>query len=147
MLLGKILLALLMFAIIWLPNIAVFVGTWYRPRWYDYRDPEVMLRVAIAGLTFFCVAWCFSSLLSSPAVAVCAGLVAPFLAWSLTWLAMWAHGFEHYAGRYRYVDGIFGYEVLLEEVVLQFWAHAICLTASAICFAVGAWIYLRRTEA
>ena len=30
---------------------------------------------------------------------------------------MWRHGFEHYAG--RYVDGIFGYEDML-EVVLQF---------------------------
>ena len=44
-----------------------------------------------AGVTFFCVAWFFSSLLNSPAIAVWRG-------WSrrgwpgVVWLSMWAYG-------------------------------------------------------
>ena len=93
-LLGKILLALLMFAIIWVPNIAVFFGTWYRPwwRWQDPYDLEIMLRVAIAGLTFFCGRG-LSRRLGSPGRSPCAqdwsavpGMVADLARHVAAWL-------------------------------------------------------------
>ena len=140
---GKVLLVLLMFAAIWLPDAAVFWGTRYESWRNGPMALEYTVRMATAGVTFFCVAWFISSLLNSPAIAVCAGLVAPWLAWALVWLAMWAHGFEHYAG--KYVATSHGC-INMSQAVLEFWAHTTCLTVSAICFVLGAWLYLRRAE-
>ena len=37
------------------------------------------MNIATTGLTFFCVAWCLSSFVASPAFDVCGGLITPFL--------------------------------------------------------------------
>jgi ABC-type transport system involved in multi-copper enzyme maturation permease subunit len=149
---AKLLLALLMFTVIWLPYAIIFGGFLVfepRPSLHNLEAVSgTLLNVAITGLTFFCVAWLFSSLLGSPVVAVCAGLITPVLAWSLPALAMWAHGFEHYTGQFVPAGyASFGHgHIALVEAILEFWAQAICLTASAIGLALGAWLYLRRAE-
>jgi ABC-type transport system involved in multi-copper enzyme maturation permease subunit len=140
---AKLLLALLMFAVIWVPFLPFMGGLWFGQPKLHLREIQAIANVALTGLTFFCVAWFFSSLLGSSAVAVCAGVVTPFLAWTLPLLAMWAQGFERYAA--RNVDSGAGY-IPLSQSLLVFWAYAICLTLCPVCFALGTWLYLRRAE-
>ena len=44
---------------------------------------EVFTNIAITGLTFFCVAWFFSSILTSPTISIVAGLITPLIIWSI----------------------------------------------------------------
>jgi ABC-type transport system involved in multi-copper enzyme maturation permease subunit len=150
-LVAKLVLALLIVAVIWLPNVPILGGVVLAvsPRTVDIpHDTVFLVNVAITGLTFFCVAWFFSSLLGSPAIGACAGLITPFLAWTLPMIVMWARGFEYYTGQHvlaGYFSMYRGY-IPLVLAILEFWAHTICLATSAIGLTLGTWIYLRRRE-
>ncbi len=88
----------------------------------------MLMYTAITGMTFFCVAWLLSSLIASPSLAICGGLVAPlFFA-----LALWL-GSELHVWR-------------LDDEAYRLWYRAFCLIVSPPCFAIGVWRYLRRVE-
>ena len=129
---AKLLLVMAMVAVIWLPNAAILWGTSdalmskHRPEDYTFAS-EAFGNIAIVGLTFFCVGWLFSSMIRSPSIAVCAGLIAPLMV---------------YLG--------IAYIAYLREIkldpLLEFWFPRICLALSPICFVIGTWLYLRRVE-
>jgi hypothetical protein len=83
---GKLLLVLAIAAVIWLINPLI---VWRTLASADraLRDtsavPCVMINAAITGLLFFCVAWFFSTILTSSTFSVAAGLVAPLIIWSI----------------------------------------------------------------
>jgi ABC-type transport system involved in multi-copper enzyme maturation permease subunit len=128
---GKVLLALLMAAVIWLPNALILWGTsdalMPRDRAYEALR-EIFGSVAIVGLTFFCVAWFFSSTISSPTFAVCAGLLTPLMVVSCILFIAYLREIP-------------------EKPIIDFWFPTLCLVLAPICFAFGTWLYLRRVEA
>jgi hypothetical protein len=110
------------------------VGGWPipLPRDVNWDFVLVMANVAITGLMLFCVAWFFSSFVGSPTLAVCAGLIAPFLVASgiaLTDLLLKWSGLQELSG-----------------LEMALWYLFICLTIALACFGVGTWHYLRRVE-
>ena len=134
---AKLLLTLIMTAVIWLPNLAVcctleysFGGNNLQPS--PMAIMHAFFSTAIVGLTFFGVAWFVSSFLRSPAIAVCAGLVAPLFV----------------LGGLFFIDYLF--DLKLDDgsdaPLFVLWT-IICLAAlAAIGFVVGTWIAWRRVE-
>jgi ABC-type transport system involved in multi-copper enzyme maturation permease subunit len=136
---SKLLLALAMAAAIWLFNTlivscvlsSVSLTPQGRINW-DFFLAMGML--ATTGFTFFCVAWFCSSFIRSPALAVCAGLLAPFFVgssiglvdWLLTMSDLKEYCLGYPAGNLLYLS--------------------ICLALAAVSFGVGTWHYLRRVE-
>jgi ABC-type transport system involved in multi-copper enzyme maturation permease subunit len=125
---GKLLLALAIAAVIWLTNPPIL---WSLVQERNYGPPELLrafCNTAITGLTFFCVAWLFSSFLASPTFSVCAGLIAPLLV----------------------VSGLAYIAYLLDipppDNLIEASYRSICLVTAPVCFAVGTWLYLRRVE-
>ena len=132
---AKMLLFLTMASAIWLPNAAIL---WYcHPESATHRfesmDQATVLRVclniATTGLTFFCVAWCVSSIIKSPTFAICAGLVTPLIV---------------IMGIVMVVE--YGYECRVTDDLMEYWFRWICLSLSSICFLLGSWLFLRRVE-
>ena len=131
---SKLLFGFLIAVVIWLNAPVV----WYLAQSVSSQDglrspelPSIFETVAIAGLTFFCVAWFLSSLIASPTFAICGGLITPFLV---------LIGF-------RFVSWL----VFRSESHWPFdnaglWNRGIFLTLAPLCFAVGTWHYLRRVE-
>jgi ABC-type transport system involved in multi-copper enzyme maturation permease subunit len=129
---AKLLLTLIMTALIWLPNLFVYwLSIEYLESWQnEVRD---IVWIAIGGVTFFGVAWFVSSILRSPAIAVCAGLVAPVIV----------------TGGIFFIDYLFDLKMdgRHDEPMLVFWIWmSICLALAAIGFVVGTWIAWRRVE-
>jgi ABC-type transport system involved in multi-copper enzyme maturation permease subunit len=129
---GKLLLALLVAAMIWLPNTMVFCAAGARGVFFGTaRELASGVGViATIGGTAFCVAWLFSSLLTSPTISVCAGIIAPIIVFVGVWLV------ARLCDISRFGEGDF----------VLYGSLAICLTAAPICFAIGTWYYLRRVE-
>jgi len=128
---SKILLSLAITAAIWLTNVLILhvaVMSRWSPTGPDYVLHEVLTVTGIAGLTFFCVAWCISSLIASPAYAACGGLLTPLFV----------------AGGIWFVDYLF--ELHIDDNTVGVWWRGICLTLALPCFALGTWHYLRRVE-
>jgi ABC-type transport system involved in multi-copper enzyme maturation permease subunit len=136
---SKLLLVLLITASIWLTDAPLM--TWMLritttpenlPRYGDLAI--IWANFAITGLTFFCVAWFLSSYIASPALAVCGGLITPWLVLSgialVNWLLMRS---ELLNPRYFALTWELSY-------------GSVCLTLAPLCFAVGTWHYLRRVE-
>lgn len=84
---------------------------------------------AVTGLVMFSVAWLVSSLQSSPAFAVCAGLITP---WLLA-LALQGAAFLYDPNRFGPIVAI-GYAVASPVLAVA-------------CFSIGTWYYLRRVGA
>jgi ABC-type transport system involved in multi-copper enzyme maturation permease subunit len=132
-LLAKLLLVAAMVVVIWLPNSVIlwsFVGPWL------FNDPkllhdlaETMWLIAATGLTLFCVAWFFSSLIKSPVLAVCGSIVVPVV-------GFWSPVFFAYLSNGSYSD----------TATQTAWYLKICLVSSVFCFLTGTWVYLRRVE-
>lgn len=79
---SKLFVAMGMTALIWLPNItllAMIADFWKLQPNVASELPRVLAGIAATGLTFFCVAWLFSSIMDSPVFAICLGLLAPFI--------------------------------------------------------------------
>jgi len=128
-LLGKILLALLVAAVIWVTNVPVM---WYLamttklpPGVIDIQENFHVL--ALGGLLWFCVAWFLSSLTRSPALAAFGGLISPFL-------LLGSLGFISYF-----------FEIPFHPV-MELWYFRICFALPPVLFVVGTWLYLRRVE-
>ncbi len=127
---GKITLALVTVALIWIPNLLILLWTSAGlpvPKAELYAAAWPWLgNLAITGLAFFCIAWLLSSVLESPALSICGGLIAPYLVLlGLAFLAWW-----------------FGYP----EEAFPRWYRGTCLVLGPACFAAGTWYYLRRVE-
>ncbi len=88
----------------------------------------------ITGLTFFCVAWFFSSYVASPAFDVCAGLLVPVLV--ISGIGLTDAAMIHWGLRVSHISGY----------MIALWYCGICLTLSPLCFILGTWHYLRRVE-
>jgi len=127
---GKIALALVTVALIWIPNLLIV-------RWAMAGLPEQGPRfyadiwsafwtLVITGLAAFCVAWLLSSFLESPTFSICGGLVTPWLVlMALAFLVWWFEWPEQVI--------FLGYSIT-------------CLVLGPACFAAGTWHYLRRVE-
>jgi ABC-type transport system involved in multi-copper enzyme maturation permease subunit len=145
---SKLLLALAIAVAVWLVNALIFSciilyelgGAPIPPpnpvNWnFVNRDVLlVMAMIATTGLTFFCIAWFFSSFIASPTVAICAGLITPVLV----------------ASGIALVDMLLAMSGLkgsrLGYPAANLWYLGICLTLALVCFGVGTWHYLRRVE-
>lgn len=129
---SKLLFVSLVTAMICLVNMAVFLFLVSVTREVDERFYEMVFTVAAyiaaTGLTFFCVAWCLSSFVASPAIDVCGGIIAPALVGSGIYL-----GSELLHLR---VDG----DVLWRCYLIT------CLILAPLSFATGTWFFLRRVE-
>jgi ABC-type transport system involved in multi-copper enzyme maturation permease subunit len=134
---GKLLLVLILAAAIWLINPPLMY--WLARN--DLASGRLSLKealtvggnLAVTGLTFFCVAWFFSSFLSSPVFSFAAGLLAPALVAGGMWITFQA---------YHYGYGMFPGN----EMTFQTWYRILCIALSALCFAAGTWLYFRRVE-
>ena len=134
---AKLTLAAAATAVLWAVNLLVLLGVLLVPllamREVDADLQRVILTVlgysAITGLTFFGAGWLVSSLQSSPALAVCAGLISPaVIAMSLHGVA-WATTDPPAFDRFMQI----GYAI-------------ICPIVAVVCFSIGTWYYLRRVE-
>lgn len=129
---SKLLLVLIVAATVWLVNATVFSFlNATSPGWSQHFGDEFllgMLCIATTGLTFFCVAWCLSAFIASPAFNVCCGLLTPLvLGTSLSLVNALS-------------------DLRAPEAVVWLWYVIACLMLSASCFATGTWQYLRRIE-
>jgi ABC-type transport system involved in multi-copper enzyme maturation permease subunit len=127
---SKMLLALLMAGVIWLPNAVILWGTSdvLMPERSDYQViREILGSIAIVGLMLFCVAWFFSATIHSPTFAVCAGLISPLPV-------------------YCAICAIADIRDLPLDSLIEFWFPTICLILAPVCFVLGTWLYLRRVE-
>jgi len=136
-LVSRLLVTLALVALIWLPNLLIIAAIGMPETVIEAvrrEIPGIAWRIfgsiAVTGLTFFCVAWFFSSILDSPTFSVCAGLIVPLLVWLGI---LWTYESLRHASPY---DG----DLLLT------WYAAISLTISAIAFPTGTLYYLRRVE-
>ena len=130
---SKLLLALAVVATPWLVDGLIFscvavTTDLLETRRVDQSVVIILANLAVAGVAIFSVAWCLSSLIASPALAVCGGLVAPLFV---------------IAGVY-FVDYVFALKI--EDPDVLTWWQGICLALSPPCFALGVWLYLRRIE-
>ena len=127
---SKLLFALPVAAVVWVPNLLVFELCAATPS--TWRGAEAMWSTmgyaAITGMVFFCVGWLLSSMLESPTFSVCGGLATP--------LAL-AAGLQLYGN-------VFGIRPLDDFAV--FWYVRVCLVLGPVCFVAGTWYYLRRVE-
>lgn len=128
---SKLLVAFCLVPLIWLPNLVILAisAADIRLSSMQLAEPWKWLgTTAITGLTFFCVAWFFSSMLESPTFSVCAGLIAPLIVlMGIHWTA--------YVLKLRPND---------DAILL--WYCGLCLAISAVCFPAGTAYYLRRVE-
>jgi ABC-type transport system involved in multi-copper enzyme maturation permease subunit len=131
LLISKLWLSLAIAGVIWLANAPILAYV-ARSSFLFRRDipdvAELLINTAITGLVFFSVAWLLSSLISSPAMAVCGGLIAP---------ALIGLGFTFL----DYLSIVSIPHSLFEPLY-----RTICLAIAPPCFVVGTWYYLRRVE-
>jgi ABC-type transport system involved in multi-copper enzyme maturation permease subunit len=131
---GKLLMALTVFAIVWIIN-PIVIACLRRPdmpNGIDKDAPWIVLFCGIAGLLFFGISWLFSSFMTSPTYSAAAGIVSPLI-----------------------LSGIYAYVMtLLSENRVSHYAEAVTaitfLVLSVLIaiggFLVGNWLYLRRVE-
>ncbi len=125
---SKALLAFGVCLFICLINILTFHAT--VPVDGNWPGPDTREVISVAGLTALCmfgVAWLFSALLTSPAMAAIPGLLAPLL------LVLGLSFIEMAPGPEWVSDSIWWYLVL-------------CSVLGLACFAAGTLYYLRRVE-
>ncbi|HUT90305.1 MAG TPA: hypothetical protein VMY37_12465 [Thermoguttaceae bacterium] len=82
----------------------------------------------VTGLVMFSVAWLVSSLQSSPAFAVCSGLISPWLLVIGLQAAAWI------------------YDPLRFGLIVAVGYAVTCPVLAVVCFSIGTWYYLRRVE-
>jgi ABC-type transport system involved in multi-copper enzyme maturation permease subunit len=131
LLISKLLLALIVAAVVWLASLAVFLlllavaPASKLPENAYTQALTSAAYIATTGLTFFCVAWCLSSFVAHPAFDVCGAVIIPLAVFS---------GFA-------IVSDVLTHSRMVGECYL-----IASFVLSAVCFAVGAWHYLRRIE-
>lgn len=126
---GKITLALLVVALIWLPNLLILyltaaaageLPTGFEMPWNAFGY------AATTGFIFFSVGWLLSSCVEKPVIAVLSGLFSPFLVLLATMSLALALGHA--------------------DDFAATWYVRTCLTLGLACFVAGTWYYLRRVE-
>jgi len=127
---SKLLVAFLIGAFIWIANLSILGSCWssFQQLLVQPDSPvgKIVGGFLIAGLTFFCVAWLFSSFLESPAISAGIGLFAPLLL--------------------AYVIGFIVYYFGLVESISFMWPMGFAIALSLASFVGGTWYYLRRVE-
>lgn len=131
---GKLLMALTVFAIVWIVN-PIVIACLRRPNMpngIDTDAPLVVLLCAIAGLLFFGVAWLFSSFIASPTYSAAAGIVAPMIL----------------GGLYAFVMALLSENGVSHDTqaitAITFLVLSVLIAIAG--FLVGNWLYLRRVE-
>jgi ABC-type transport system involved in multi-copper enzyme maturation permease subunit len=132
---GKIILALVAFVVIWVPNLLIFgLATSGSPeilRSREFSQGWIKLGViAVTGLVFFGVGWLLSSVLESPTISICGGLITPLLVITGIMTAAWLFMIP---------------SATLGSLVTPLYA-GICFVLAPVCFVVGTAYYLRRVE-
>jgi ABC-type transport system involved in multi-copper enzyme maturation permease subunit len=128
-LVGKLCLTASVTALVWGINLLVFgilaVGD---PDLNVFREnPDAVVYPGLTGLVMFGVAWCISSIQSSPTIAVCGGIATPVIILNSLWLV--TINFDLY-----------------DKQFFANWYTMISITLGALGFAVGTWCYLKRVE-
>ena len=128
-LLSKLLFAAIGIALIWGINLGIFRGLEGKFPWQVPSDRGLLdaKYTAITGLVMFGVAWCISSLQSSPTFAIAGGIVTP-IAVMVMILTGIDRATEH-SGQ-----------------VLFDWYSGICITLGLAGLVVGTWYFLKRVE-
>ena len=128
---SKFLVALLIGAFIWIINLSIMGISWLSfPE--SFQQPNtppfgvITGGFLIAGLTFFCIAWLFSSFMQSPAISAGSGLFTPLV-------LAYAFGF------------IVQFFVVVENISI-FWPMGLAIALSLASFVGGTWYYLLRVE-
>jgi ABC-type transport system involved in multi-copper enzyme maturation permease subunit len=128
---GKMMLALAVLGLIWVPNLLVLQlairlvpesaqTQLYHVGWIALGN------IAITGFVFFGVGWLLSSVLESPTFAICGGLATPLLVVMGIGTVAWFFAIPDELARPLYVGT--------------------CLLLAPLCFVVGTVYYLRRVE-
>jgi ABC-type transport system involved in multi-copper enzyme maturation permease subunit len=128
---SKILVALLIGAFIWIVNLSI-IGLCF----FSFPPQEAMDKAQhfgiflggflIANLTFFCVAWLFSSFMQSPAISTGIGI---FTVWGLS-----------------YTCFLIAYFFGVDKNISLIWPFGLAIAFSMVFFLGGTWYYLRRVE-
>ena len=134
---GKMLLTLAIAAVIWLTNPPI---VWSLLHLIDKGNMgldapffvEGFTNIALTGLTFFCVAWFFSSILTSPTISIVVGLIAPLIIWSVILYIAYLILGERWTPRVW--------------EILEFSYRGACAALAVVGFVLGTWLYLRRVE-
>jgi ABC-type transport system involved in multi-copper enzyme maturation permease subunit len=129
---SKLLLSLIVTAVIWF-NAVILIYLFWKMGGFDKPDyVHAVVRgginFVVTSLTFFCVAWFLSELISSPAIATCGGLIAPLLV----------------LGGIFFITYLFEIQLIGNTAELCY--RTICLMIAPVSFAVGTWRYLCRVE-
>ncbi len=130
---SKLLFALTIVTAIWLvnlPGLAPIAVDALRSQREASEIVQIVLGAAITGMAFFCIAWLFSSVLTSPTFAVFGGLVGTYLLGIVSLLICY----------------LLGLDVEYRPLHLHLIYCGLCLVTSPVCFALGTWHYLRRVE-
>ncbi len=129
---SKIILTLLLAALIWIVNMLIFGVSWENLSFPTPTDEDfahvagIMAMITITGLTFFCVAWFYSSFLESPTFSICIGLCTPLVViWIVSFIVLY-----------------FGFQ----KNMIGPWYSCICLALAATGYTAGTWYYLRYAE-
>jgi hypothetical protein len=131
---SKLLVALGLVAMVWLPNLVMIVSIAGHPAvLVDTRFLTMFGLMATTGLTLFCVAWFFSAILQSPTFSVCLGLLPPIIVGMcvVTSMATQLHGSDRTAQTLGWYRNLY---------------LGTCLSLAAVCFVGGTFCYLRRVE-
>jgi hypothetical protein len=132
---GKVLMALTVFAIVWIINPIVVACLRHpdMPNGIDKDAPWIVLGCGFAGLLFFGVAWLFSSFMTSSTYSAAAGIVAPIIL----------------GGLLAYINYLFLEKQLgggMAEAVFVIGYFSLGVLIAIVSFGLGCWLYLRRVE-
>jgi ABC-type transport system involved in multi-copper enzyme maturation permease subunit len=134
MLASKLILVVGLAALVWLPNVAVLWAVDFecllQPAHNEHAE-RALITIAVTGVVSFSVAWLASSMLPSPAIAVCLGLIGPLI--------------PLFVAANVYTQEVAAYAQGAESDFF-WWYLAGCGALAAICFPVGTVVYLRRMD-
>jgi ABC-type transport system involved in multi-copper enzyme maturation permease subunit len=141
-LLGKLILAGLTAAVIWGLNLLVFIlhTVFYEnSRLMPHHLMEPCLDIGLTILVVFGVSWCLSAVQSSPALAVCGGLLVPML----IIMVLLAVELNPPVPTQSIPYGPMPTQSTWDE---ETWYLIICLILGLVCFPIGTWRELKRVE-
>ncbi|MBN1908961.1 MAG: hypothetical protein JW818_04410 [Pirellulales bacterium] len=126
---GKLILAMLVAAVIWGPNLLVFKGLLQSiPPMAREELSGSFGPAAVTAMLFFCVSWLLSSLPASSSMAVLGGLLSPIIIMMGIAACLWWCGVND-----------------PDDLIIA-WYYGIGLTLSPLCLAAGTGYYLYRVE-
>jgi ABC-type transport system involved in multi-copper enzyme maturation permease subunit len=127
---SKLILALTIIAAIWLinaPGLTAVAVDAMRSQREASEIMRIVLGAVITGTAFFCIAWAFSSFLTSTTFAVVGGLAGAYFLVLVSAFVIYLLGLD--------------LDVYVPRLYCGF-----CLALAPACFVAGTWYYLRRVE-